>query len=623
MYSQSPDQHRSAFAHSAAFAAPAAPTLVLVDCLSGERETITQFPRHIHEYNLRGHTVAVEFRISHGNIVLALSAGVVAGSVLVNDTPLTSAVTIPAGATISLLIGKRLLLFRVDDGAEWPPFFEPNLWQCFDTQNDTLLAELPPLEITPTAVSHGWNLSNCAVCPRGMETGFRLDRVADLLNLTDTVGTTGGSVAGVTDHGKHFCPACWLRFDAGDALSIAAHDQLRGDPLLGPEQMLRFSPTRFNDLGQAIDPMGLPTVELACPHCRRQLPPGYLDQQHKILSLIGAPGSGKSYFLAVLTQLLHEHLHSDFGLVFKDGDPTGNILLNQMRTRLFSGFTPEECILAKTAVDGANYERLPRLGRWVALPRPFIFTITGTDNNVDSNAAGTDSVADDLDAFDAETAGTDALQRNAAVIFYDNAGEHFLPGVNTDDSPGALHILNSAGILFLYDPTSNPRFRQELADSSDLQLRQHGRADQQDSILAQMEVSMKSKLGIHPFDKIPVPVAILVGKCDVWKRLLDVSALPPVIRAGKLDTAALDANSARVRALLEHFNPGLVAQAETLSNNVRYFGVSSLGHSPVLIEDGLNAGVLAPDPARLAPIGVTAPAYWLLSQTLPALFPAA
>jgi hypothetical protein len=581
-------------------------SLTLLDCLTGERENVTQFPRLIHEYNMRGQTVAVEFRAYRGALVLSLATGVVADSVLVNDSPLTSSVSIPAGVTVSLLIGRRLILFRFGADDNWPPYFESNLWQVFDVISGELLGELPPREITTAAVSHGWNLAGCAVCPRGLDTGFRLASVADLLTApaeADSLVTD----AAASGRGRYFCPACWLRFDAGDVLSIAAHESLRNDPVLGPDAMLRFYPTHFNDYGQAIDPMGLPAVDLACPHCRRPLPPGYLDLSHKIFSLIGAPSAGKSYFLAVLTHVLQERLFKDFGLVFKDGDPTGNMLLNLMRTRLFSGSTPEECMLGKTAMEGATYERLPRLGKWVALPRPFIYILNSGENKDDAAATGDD----DIDAL-----------RNAAVIFYDNAGEHFEPGHNMEDSPGAMHVVSSAGIFFLYDPTSNPRFRRELIDCDDPQLRQHGRADQQDSILSEMEVRVKTKLGLHPAEKIPVPVAILVGKCDVWKRLLDVSALPSPVAGGTLDNAIIDANSARVRSLLAEFCPGLVAHAESLSSDVRYFGVSSLGHSPILLTQGVNTGVLAPDPAKLAPVGIVAPAYWLLSKALPHLIPA-
>ena len=269
------------------------------------------------------------------------------------------------------------------------------------------------------------------------------------------------------------------------------------------------------------------------------------------------------------------------------------MLLNQMRNRLFSGATPEECVLGKTAMEGATYEKLPRHGKWVALPRPFVYTLGGNSGRI----------------------------ANASVIFYDNAGEHFEPGHNMDDSPGALHVAYSSGLLFLYDPTSNPEFRRVLSDSADPQLHQHGRADQQDSILAEMEIRIKKMLGLTSAEKIPVPIAILLGKCDVWERLLDARALPRPVSNNQLDLATLDANSQQVRQLLAQLCPGLVAHSESLSSNVRYFAVSSLGHSPAPLESGPNAGLLAPDPEKLNPIGVEVPVYWLLSQTTNHLIP--
>lgn len=90
---------------------------------------------------------------------------------------------------------------------------------------------------------------------------------------------------------------------------------------------------------------------------------------------MGAPSAGKTYYLSVLLKVLQQTLFREFGLVLKDGDPTGNMLLNQMKNRLFSASQPEEAILAKTALEGAMYERLPRYGRMVALPRPFAYAV--------------------------------------------------------------------------------------------------------------------------------------------------------------------------------------------------------------------------------------------------------
>jgi DNA-directed RNA polymerase subunit RPC12/RpoP len=184
------------------------------------------------------------------------------------------------------------------------------------------------------------------------------------------------------------CPVCWLRFDAGDIMHIAVHDSLRGDPLLGEDAQQRFLATRFNNAGQALDAMSLPSSEIACPHCRRKLPPSFLGMPHHIISLVGDQSAGKSYFLSVLTKVLPATLYREFGIVFQDSDPTGNAPINDMRKALFGAQSPAQAKLAKTVFEGAMYERLPRQGRMVALPRPFVYTLSGQRRFRNSSRSG-------------------------------------------------------------------------------------------------------------------------------------------------------------------------------------------------------------------------------------------
>jgi len=120
------------------------------------------------------------------------------------------------------------------------------------------------------------------------------------------------------------CPICWLQFAIGDIMHIASHDSLRGDPVLGEDAPQRFHATRFNNLGQAMDGMGLPCSDLACSHCRRKLPPGFLDAPHHIISLVGDQSAGKSYYLSVLAKVLPASLYTHFKVVMQDADPCNN-----------------------------------------------------------------------------------------------------------------------------------------------------------------------------------------------------------------------------------------------------------------------------------------------------------
>ena len=563
------------------------PSLSWIDCLSGAKGTIESLPAV-----LPGDTANPALSLlSHGETVALEPTQ--AGAALVNGAQLRQRLALTEMTTVQLA---TTLLVIAPGGADDFRDVQAELWVLFDATTGDQLGEHPPRRLLDVARELGRATDTLACTPQGLEVGFSLAQIAALLSpREEDAGRTDGKklLAAEQNRGAHLCPVCWTRFDAGDALSIAVHEDLRGDPILGSDARLRFQPTRFNDQGLALDPMGLACTDIACPHCRRQLPPGYLDRPHRIISLIGAPSAGKSYYLAVLTRTLQDRLPEDFRLAFKDGDPSGNMLLNQMRNTLFSAATPEEALLGKTALEGATYEKLPRLGRMVSLPRPFIYSISRPGQQ----------------------------RSETSVILYDNAGEHFEPGIDIHDSPGAMHVATSSGLIFLFDPTANVRFKSKLIGVEDPQLALKGRIDQQDSILSEMETRMKRVLGLAQDERIKTPLAFVVGKCDTWASLLS-SPLEAVIKDGGLDLAAVRRNSDRVREVLVALCPGLVASAESLAEQICYFAATSFGHTPVMIAAGLNKGRIAPDPQRLAPAHVEEPLYWLMHLASPAMFPA-
>lgn len=395
-----------------------------------------------------------------------------------------------------------------------------------------------------------------------------------------------------SEYGEFTCPICWFKFDRGDAMNIAVHNSLRGDSMLGEEQMQRFHATRFNDRGQALDAMGLATSDLACPHCRRKMPPGFMDLPHHIFSIVGAPSSGKSYYLSVLVKVLQNSLFQNFGITFRDADPSENVILTQMKTQLFSASSPQDAFLAKTDLEGALYETLPRQGRKVRLPKPFIFKVSRPD----------------------------ALENGFSVVFYDNAGEHFEPTSNSADSPGAQHIAVASGIFFLFDPLHNTEFRRKLEGLADPQVNNH-RLDQQDVILAETEVRIKSLLGLDSRQRVATPMAVMVGKCDTWLHLLGAEPLLPAVKDGVVSLANIAANSKRIRALLMEICPVILANAEAISSNVCYFAISPLGCSPVEFTDRDGYTRIGPDPQHIKPRHVDVPTLWVLSQVAPGMIP--
>ena len=388
------------------------------------------------------------------------------------------------------------------------------------------------------------------------------------------------------------CPACWLKLSRGEVMHIAVHDSLRGDPILGEDALQRFLATRYDNDGNALDAMGLPATDLACPHCRRKLPPNFLELPQHIISLVGDQSSGKSYYLAVLAKILPMALFKRFDVTMQDADPTGNAALNSMKTTLFSGSGPEQTRLIKTQMQGAMYDRFPRQGRMVLLPKPFTYQLKPR-----GDAPGT------------------------GLILYDNAGEHFQPGINVVENPGAQHVASANGIMYLVDPFEIPDFRRFLGDTTDPGMKKTP-GDRQEVILREIRARVAAIQRLRPDQKIKAPLAVILGKCDAWMHLLPNITLAQPVENGRLNLATLFKNSTMVRNLLTDICPGVVANAEALSESVCYFPMSSFGHTP-LPWSGKDStiGGATPDPKQIKPLLAEVPPLWLLSQIAPQIVP--
>lgn len=516
-----------------------------------------------------------------------------------------------------LVAGGALLLFRlVRNPAKWTASVNPDFWVIrnegasdrgpfpFYSLSAEINDALTRGEAFTRPVGSTLGLSAASLLPYLPESDGAASRERDD-NSKPSSSSLNGSASDATppplppaplidsEHGAFTCPVCWLRFDSADVMNVATHASLRGDSLLGEDHMQRFSPTRFNDSGQALDAMGIASPDIACPHCRRKLPPGFLEHDHHIFSIVGAPSSGKSYYLAILVRQLQSTLFREFGIAFRDADPSENALVNQMKNRLAGGGSPQDVYIAKTDLEGGMYETLPRLGRKVALPKPFVFQLSRRENGA---------------------------SQQASVIFYDNAGEHFV-NRNSADSPGAQHIASASTIFFLFDPLNSYPFKPSLDGCTDPGA---GIAtDQQDIILAESEVRMKSILGLPTGQQVSTPFAFIVGKSEALDHLIPPSEIEQIVAEGHFDHAALDRNSARIRRVLFDIHPAIVANAESISSDVRYFAVSAFGSSPVKFTTADGRSMIGPDPAKISPRYIEHPTLWALSRIAPELFPAA
>lgn len=403
------------------------------------------------------------------------------------------------------------------------------------------------------------------------------------------------------------CPCCWARFSPSEALFVAVDPSLRGDEILGDDVQSRFLPTRFTPRGEALDPAGKVTGQLACPRCHLPIPADILERMPLIMSLVGMPASGKTYFLASSMWQLRQQLPRDFGISFQDTDALLNRPLTANEERLFLSDHPQAGVaLDKTEMEGGStFAVQTSPGVTSFLPRPFLFTLRPQAHHVNGRARD---------------------QLTHLFCLYDNAGEHFLPGADSASAPGTRHVAEARVLMFMYDPLQDPRFRSALrGHSSDPQLDLPIRGMRQDTLVTELAARIRRALNMLPNERVKRPLFVLVAKSDAWSKLvpdLDLVSEPhiPLSRdaapqaggaIGFIDRQRIEATSARLRQFLAGVAVEVVAAVEDNFERVFFIPVSATGTAPHM---DAKSGKLEVRPCDLVPHWVTVPFTYALAR---------
>ena len=402
------------------------------------------------------------------------------------------------------------------------------------------------------------------------------------------------------------CPHCWETFAPEDVLWVSEHVDLLGDALLGPERPQRFLPSRYTLQGDAIDSKGMTSRNLACPKCHLPIPRAMLEMEPLFISILGAPASGKSWFLTAMTWQMRKVLPISFKLAFTDADPESNRALSECEERLFlnpneADVVPVAELIAKTQLHGELYDTVAYGQQTVTYPRPFLFTIQPQSGHPGGEPARTSRM----------------------LCLYDNAGEHFQPGNDIASKPVTRHLSRSRAILFLFDPTQDPRFRTVCRGSDSTGTTQRAaRMSRQDTILNEAVTRIRRYAGLSQGVKYDKPLVVVVSKLDEWSHLLGPGDENDPWRAqGNMtgvDVEKIEQASSRVREILLKYCPEIVTAAETFAKDVTYVAVSSLGGE---VELDFQSGLPGIRPKNIRPRWVVVPILYAISRVLPALVP--
>jgi len=411
------------------------------------------------------------------------------------------------------------------------------------------------------------------------------------------------------------CPHCWQEFPTDRILFISESPDLPPDPKL-PSERLRFLSQRFNLAGAALDPHNITCEKLACPECHLPIPRPWLYLNSFFISISGAPASGKSYFLASMIWQLRKTMAKSFCSNFTDADPHMNRRIFDSETTLFTGSDdPNKLVrIDKTDVAGNIYNNTVVNGTPTQLAQPFTYTTEPMPNHPMLQKAN---------------------MTRQVICVYDNAGEHFLPGMDHITAPVTRHMGQSDALLFVFDPTQDVRFRAACTEpvndpqmnppqsgtKNETQSRIH--STRQETVLTNILTQIRNLNLLSPQEKIKIPLLIVLSKYDAWQQLcrgkFPAGKAPQERNPWKTTTEKtlhvynperVQQYSQILRDLLLDLIPNLISTAESAVESVTYIAISATGGPPELGEpDEQGIRPLCYRPTNVKPIWAEVPFF--------------
>lgn len=321
------------------------------------------------------------------------------------------------------------------------------------------------------------------------------------------------------------------------------------------------------------DKCGKPSNRFVCPHCHNWLPSEMIAEGAEIVSIVGAPNSGKTvYFFNLMRQLEKQGYKLGLTLTAQDEGPdrdrkTSTIYREMVKLMYEEGRLPEK--------TPANEDQKPV---------PLIFKVS-------NKKAGQKS------------------GRAIYIVFYDTPGEAF---ENTEQiSRMADHVSNSAGIILFVDPY-NIKSLTKAIDAATGDSAVPGNLLANDTVIN----SLLQKVGKE--QSVNKPFAIVFSKIDVvlegltkdgsalLQNNIDIEKNSSFLKTRKLSLSEIDQISGALEAVAQIWDVGDMKariNEKYKEENIKMFAVSSLGSQAI---DG--------EIKDLKPFRVLDPLVWILHK---------
>lgn len=319
------------------------------------------------------------------------------------------------------------------------------------------------------------------------------------------------------------------------------------------------------------DKCGKQSSRFVCPHCHNWLPTDMIKDGAEIISIVGAPNSGKTvYFFNLMRQLQIKASSLGISVTVQDEgpDPTKktSVIYKGMVEKMYEN---NELPPKTPVIEGER-------------PIPLIFKVS----NKKAGKKGGKSIY---------------------IVFYDTPGEAFQDREQMDRM--ADHVSNSAGILLFIDPYNIKKLTGTLQSASKEKI-VTGSELENENVLNSLLQKVKEK---ESEDK---PFAIVFSKIDAvldglsaeraggLATILDLDRNSSFLKTKKFNLSEIDQISNALEEMSEEWDVEYIksqVNEKYKEENIKMFAVSSLGSQP---RDGRIT--------NLNPYRVMDPLIWIL-----------
>lgn len=298
------------------------------------------------------------------------------------------------------------------------------------------------------------------------------------------------------------------------------------------------------------DKCGKQSSRFVCPHCHNWLPTDMIKDGAEIISIVGAPNSGKTvYFFNLMRQLQKKASSLGISVTVQDEGPNPtkktSVIYKDMVTRMYEY---NELPPKTPVIEGER-------------PIPLIFKVS----NEKAGKKGGKSIY---------------------IVFYDTPGEAFQDREQMDRM--ADHVSNSAGILLFIDPYNIKKLTGTLQSASEVEIVTGSELENENVLNSLLQKVNKKESEDKPFAIVFSKIdAVLDGlsaeRAGGLSTILDLDRNSSFLKTKKFNLSEIDQISNALEEMSEEWDVEYIksqVNEKYKEENIKMFAVSSLGSQP-------------------------------------------